>query len=89
MLYRNKESVKARLRSIIARAIKKKNLELESSQTFKDLGADSLEVVQIMVAIEDIFGIELEDKDMQSICNVGDLIYYIEMKIAESDKVRF
>lgn len=43
-----------------------------------DLGADSLDAVELIMAIEDEFGIEIEDDAAQSVKSVGDLVKYIE-----------
>lgn len=51
--------------------------------TFQDMKADSLDMVQVLVAIEDEFGIEIPDEDAQKFQNFGDFIAYVEAKIAE------
>ena len=43
-----------------------------------DLGADSLDAVDLIMAIEDEFGIELDDETAQNVRKVGDLVSYIE-----------
>ena len=48
--------------------------------------ADSLDVVQILVAIEDTYDIEIQDEDLKSVTNMGDFIKYIEQKVAEKEK---
>ncbi|MBQ7990487.1 MAG: acyl carrier protein [Oscillospiraceae bacterium] len=47
-----------------------------------DLGADSLDVVDLIQAIEDEFGIDIPDEDAQNIKTVGDIVSYIEEKQA-------
>lgn len=44
----------------------------------KDLSADSLDAVEIIMAIEDEFGIEIPDEDAEDIQTVGDLVKYVE-----------
>ncbi len=44
----------------------------------KDLSADSLDAVEIIMAIEDEFGIEIPDEDAEHIQTVGDLVRYVE-----------
>lgn len=44
----------------------------------EDLGADSLDAVEIMFALEEEFGMEIEDDAAQAIKTVGDLVKYIE-----------
>lgn len=43
-----------------------------------DLGADSLDVVDLIQAIEDEFGVDIPDEDSQNIKTVGDIVSYIE-----------
>ncbi len=44
----------------------------------KDLSADSLDAVEIIMAIEEEFGIEIPDEDAENIQTVGDLVKYVE-----------
>lgn len=43
-----------------------------------DLGADSLDAVDLIMAIEDEFGVELDDETAQNVRKVGDLVSFIE-----------
>ena len=45
-----------------------------------DLGADSLDTVELVMALEEEFGIEIPDEDAEKIQTVGDAIKYIEEK---------
>lgn len=42
-----------------------------------DLGADSLDIVEMVMEIEDEFGIEVDDEDAESIVTVGDAVAYL------------
>ncbi len=44
----------------------------------KDLGVDSLDVVELLMALEEKFGIEIPDEQAEKIVNVGDVVKYIE-----------
>ncbi|GAA9302375.1 acyl carrier protein [Helicobacter pylori] len=44
----------------------------------KDLGADSLDVVELIMALEEKFGIEIPDEQAEKIVNVGDVVKYVE-----------
>lgn len=47
--------------------------------TFKeDLGADSLDVVELVMELEDVFGTEISDEDAEQINTVGNAVTYIE-----------
>jgi acyl carrier protein len=43
-----------------------------------DLGADSLDLVELVMALEDEYGIEISDEDAEKILTVGDAIAYIK-----------
>jgi len=43
-----------------------------------DLGADSLDIVELIMALEDEYGIEIPDEDAEKMETVGDAIKYIE-----------
>ena len=47
----------------------------------KDLEADSLDAVEIIMAIEDEFDIEVPDEDAEKFQSVGDIVKYVEEKI--------
>ncbi len=44
----------------------------------KDLGADSLDVVELLMSIEDEFEVEIPDEEIENIKTIGDLTEYIE-----------
>ena len=48
-----------------------------------DLGADSLDVVDLVMSIEKKFEIEIPDEDVENIKTVGDIVKYIEAKVEE------
>jgi len=50
----------------------------EDSKFVEDLGADSLDVVELVMALEEKFDIEIPDEDAEKIANVSDAIKFIE-----------
>ena len=56
---------------------------LTPKSTFQDMKADSLDMVQVLVALEDEFGIEIPDEDAQKFKTFGDFVTYIKSKVAE------
>jgi acyl carrier protein len=83
MMTTGKVDVEETLRKIVAKIIRKENVVLTPTTTFKELGADSLDVVQIMVALEEAFDIELVDEELKVIGNMGGFIDYVKKKVAE------
>ena len=54
-------------------------ITLETS-LMKDLEADSLDAVEIMMALEDEFEITIPDEDAEKFANIGDIVSYVEGK---------
>ena len=71
------------LRKIVAKILRKEDVVLTPTTTFKELGADSLDVVQIMVALEEAYEIELVDEELKAITDMGGFIDYVKKKVAE------
>ncbi len=76
-------STEETIRKIVTKIVRKPDIEFTPTATFKDLEADSLDIVQILVALEDTFDIEIQDEDLKEIANMGGFIAYIERKVAE------
>ena len=55
---------------------------MEASIT-EDLGADSLDVVDLVMSIEESFDVEIPDEEVEYIKTVGDIVKYIENKVEE------
>lgn len=57
----------------------KEDIQLsEDTVILRDLGVDSLEMVELVCAVEDEFDIEIADKKIKSLVTIGDLIKHIE-----------
>ncbi|MDH4387391.1 MAG: acyl carrier protein [Fimbriimonas sp.] len=61
--------------------VKAEEVVTEASFT-EDLGADSLDVVELVMAFEDEFGIEIPDEEVGEIKTVGNAVDYISKKVA-------
>jgi acyl carrier protein len=72
------------VRNTVTRITRKDVAQFTRTTTFKDLEADSLDIVQILVALEDHFNIEIVDEELEAITNMGDFINYIDRKVAEN-----
>ncbi|MDN7244216.1 acyl carrier protein [Planococcus shenhongbingii] len=61
--------------------VEENEVKLEASFT-GDLGADSLDVVELVMELEDEFDMEISDEDAEGMATVGDAVTYIEKKQA-------
>lgn len=61
-------------------AIDPDQIKLESTFT-EDLGADSLDVVELLMALEDEFGLQIEEEQAENIEAIRDIVAYIEEHI--------
>ena len=68
---------------IVTKITRKPDINFTPTTTFKDLNADSLDIVQILVRLEDTYDIEIQDEELREVANMGDFIDYIKRKIAE------
>ena len=73
-----------KIRQIIADQLGVKKEEVTDSAKFvDDLGADSLDTVELVMALEEEFGVEIPDEDAEKLATVGDALKYIEEKAAK------
>lgn len=64
-----------------------KEEDVKSDARFvEDLGADSLDTVELVMALEEEFGIEIPDDDAEKAKTVGDVVSYIDKKIKDEGK---
>ncbi|MFH1263549.1 MAG: acyl carrier protein [Pseudomonadota bacterium] len=67
-----------KVKEIIAEQLNVEISELENSKSFiNDLGADSLDIVELVMAMEEEFDVEIPDEAAEKIQTVGDAIKYI------------
>ncbi|MCR6096005.1 acyl carrier protein [Salipaludibacillus agaradhaerens] len=72
-------AVQERIAKIVSERLGVDESEVKKEATFKDdLGADSLDVVELVMELEDEFDLEISDEDAEKIATVGDVIEYIE-----------
>jgi acyl carrier protein len=74
-------TVDERVKKIIAEQLGVEEDEVTSEASFvEDLGADSLDTVELVMALEEEFGIEIPDEDAEKILTVGKALDYIKEK---------
>lgn len=76
-------SVEEEVRKIAARILRKPDFEIKEGATFKDFKADSLDIVQILVAVEDKYDIEVPEEALKEVTDIKGFVACIERTIAE------
>ncbi|MBL8216101.1 MAG: acyl carrier protein [Bryobacterales bacterium] len=74
-------SIEAKVKQIIVEQLGVDEAQVDSTASFvDDLGADSLDIVELVMAFEEAFNIDIPDEDAEKISTVKDAIDYIEGK---------
>lgn len=75
------ESTEAKVKEIIVNELGVEPEKVTPEASFvEDLGADSLDTVELVMAFEEEFGLEIPDEDAESLQTVGDAIRYLQEK---------
>lgn len=78
------EDILKKLISIIAEQLEleqaDKSMIVEKAHFIDDLGADSLDIVEILMSAEEMFNVQIADEDLEKIDTVGDLLNVIYLK---------
>lgn len=75
-------AVSSRIRVIISEQLGINEDEVTTDSSFmEDLGADSLDIVELMMAIEEEFGIDIPDRIVEDIETVKSLVEYVEANV--------
>lgn len=75
-----------KLKELIVDKLEVKESDVVLEATFRDdLGADSLAIVELVMNIEDRFGITIPDEDAEKLHTVGSAVEYIQKKLEEND----
>jgi len=76
-------TIEERVRKIVVEQLGVKEEELKNEASFvDDLGADSLDTVELVMAFEEEFGCEIPDDAAETILTVGDAIKFLEKNTA-------
>jgi len=68
-----------KLKEVLVEVLGAKEEDIKAESKFgDDLGADSLDLVELIMAFEDKFGVEISDEDAEKIISVKDALDYIE-----------
>ena len=77
----NEKNTFEQLKKLIIELLEVDEAEVVPEASFvDDFGADSLDFIELITAVEDTFGIEIPDDDMEKLGTVQDAVNYIESK---------
>jgi len=77
----SQEEILQKVCSIVSEQLSVESAEVKADSNFQnDLGADSLDTVELVMALEEAFDIEIPDEAAESITTVGDAVKFIEEK---------
>ena len=78
----SQEEIFERVKSIIMEQLEPENTDISMETSFiDDLEADSLDIVELIMAFEEEFDIEIPDADAEKVVTVGDVVEYIEANV--------
>jgi len=78
-----------KVREVIVEELNVPEDQVTPEATFQeDLNADSLDVVELIMRLEDAFDISIPDEDAEKIRTVGEAVQYIETKLGQSQQER-
>jgi acyl carrier protein len=71
----------AKVKALISEQLGVEEGELTIDTSFEDLDADSLDIVELVMALEEEFSLEISDDEVEKIKTVGDVVRYIEANV--------
>ncbi len=73
-----------KLKSMIAEQLSINEAEINADSNFKDdLGADSLDLFELVMSLEEEYGVEIPSEDLEKIATVNDVMEYLKEKGVE------
>lgn len=74
-----------KMKEIIAEQLNLDGVEITEASSFKDdLGADSLDLFELVMSLEEEFGVEIPSEDLEKMATVGDVMNYMKEKGVEA-----
>lgn len=80
------EEVMAKLKELVMDRLNVEEDQIKEDASFvEDLGADSLDIVELIMGIEEEFDVEIPDEDAEKLTNVGEALAYVKTKLGVED----
>ena len=80
------EEVQAKLKEIVIERLNAEEDQIKPEASFvEDLGADSLDIVELIMGIEEEFDIEIPDEDAEKLTTVEEAMNYVKSKLGAED----
>ncbi len=73
--------IKEKVKAIIADQLEIDIEKLTMETTFEEIDADSLDIVELVMTLEEEFTLEISDEEIENIKSVGDVVKYIEPRV--------
>jgi acyl carrier protein len=74
-------NIEERVKAIISEQLEVPLDSLTAETTFEEIDADSLDIVELVMALEEEFDLEISDQEIENIKTIGDIVNYIESRI--------
>lgn len=79
---KNEDEILEKLKALVIDRLNVEEEQIKPDASFvEDLGADSLDIVELIMGIEEEFDVEIPDEDAEKLKNVGDALAYVRQKL--------
>lgn len=73
--------VEDKVKTIVSEQLEVAMDSLSTETTFEEIDADSLDIVELVMALEEEFDLEISDQEIENIKTLGDIINFIEARV--------
>lgn len=74
-------NVEGKVKAIVSEQLEVAVDNLAAETTFEEIDADSLDIVELVMALEEEFDLEISDQEIENIKTIGDIVRYVESKV--------
>ena len=83
---KKEDEILAKLKELVIDRLNVEEEQIKPDASFvEDLGADSLDIVELIMGIEEEFDVEIPDEDAEKLRNVGDALAYVKQKLGAEE----